>query len=143
MISSIRPIEPEQTISNLDTISQAADLTRERCVPEFGPFMVGVRRVTERTTSNSWSLRHPRFQGWHCGSRPIRIPGSSQQFMNQPVCQPLSRAVHFVFAVIFVTATLWSPTVTTAAETLPAFTGEKTAWHGFDRYDFVMDEATL
>ena len=24
-----------------------------------------------------------------------------------------------------------------------AFTGEKTTWHGYDRYDFVMDEATL
>src|SRR6202453_3341030 len=23
----------------------------------------------------------------------------------------------------------------------PAFTGEKTTWHGFDRYDFLMDEA--
>ena len=63
--------------------------------------------------------------------------------MNQPVCQPASRSVHFVFAAIFVTATLWSPKVITAAETLPAFTGEKTAWHGFDRYDFVMDVATL
>ena len=25
----------------------------------------------------------------------------------------------------------------------PAFEGEKTAWHGFDRYDFLMDESTL
>ena len=25
----------------------------------------------------------------------------------------------------------------------PVFTGDKTTWHGFDRYDFVMDEATL
>jgi pimeloyl-ACP methyl ester carboxylesterase len=24
-----------------------------------------------------------------------------------------------------------------------SFAGEKTAWHGFDRYDFVMDDATL
>jgi hypothetical protein len=24
-----------------------------------------------------------------------------------------------------------------------AFTGEKVEWHGFDRYDFVMDEQTL
>jgi hypothetical protein len=23
------------------------------------------------------------------------------------------------------------------------FTGDKTSWHGFDRYDFVMDEQTL
>ncbi|MCF0054241.1 hypothetical protein [Dyadobacter sp. CY356] len=25
----------------------------------------------------------------------------------------------------------------------PVFTGDKVSWHGFDRYDFVMDEATL
>src|SRR5438105_10417519 len=24
-----------------------------------------------------------------------------------------------------------------------AFAGEKTSWHGFDRYDFLMDEADL
>ena len=29
------------------------------------------------------------------------------------------------------------------AESAFPFNGEKTAWHGFDRYDFVMDEATL
>src|ERR1700719_4486926 len=26
---------------------------------------------------------------------------------------------------------------------LVAFEGDKTAWHGFDRYDFLMDENTL
>ena len=30
-----------------------------------------------------------------------------------------------------------------AEEPGPSFTGEKTTWHGFDRFDFVMDEATL
>ena len=30
-----------------------------------------------------------------------------------------------------------------AAEADSHFTGEKTAWHGFDRYDFVMDEGSL
>lgn len=25
----------------------------------------------------------------------------------------------------------------------PIFSGEKTSWHGFDRYDFIMDESTL
>jgi pimeloyl-ACP methyl ester carboxylesterase len=29
-----------------------------------------------------------------------------------------------------------------AAET-PSFDGEKTAWHGFDRYDFLMDQSTF
>jgi hypothetical protein len=30
-----------------------------------------------------------------------------------------------------------------AAETPANFTGEKTSWHGFDRFDFLMDEAAL
>src|SRR5262245_19366998 len=30
-----------------------------------------------------------------------------------------------------------------AAETPASFTGEKTAWHGFDRFDFLMDDAAL
>src|ERR1700688_3963129 len=35
---------------------------------------------------------------------------------------------------LFVTATLWGQ---------PPFEGEKTTWHGgFDRYDFIMDDAT-
>lgn len=29
------------------------------------------------------------------------------------------------------------------AQSVQAFSGDKTNWHGFDRYDFVMDEATL
>ena len=32
---------------------------------------------------------------------------------------------------------------TTAAEASTTFTGEKTAWHGFDRYDFLMDQENL
>jgi pimeloyl-ACP methyl ester carboxylesterase len=30
-----------------------------------------------------------------------------------------------------------------AAESYTPFTGDKSAWHGFDRYDFLMDEQTL
>jgi pimeloyl-ACP methyl ester carboxylesterase len=30
-----------------------------------------------------------------------------------------------------------------AARTPANFTGEKTAWHGFDRFDFLMDDAAL
>src|SRR3974390_612254 len=30
-----------------------------------------------------------------------------------------------------------------AAQTSSSFSGEKTTWHGFDRHDFVMDEAGL
>ena len=29
------------------------------------------------------------------------------------------------------------------AEDLVPFTGEKSSWHGFDRYDFLMDEQTM
>src|SRR5437762_3119158 len=30
-----------------------------------------------------------------------------------------------------------------AADAPEAFSGDKSAWHGFDRYDFVMDEENL
>ena len=63
-------------------------------------------------------------------------------FMRQPISQLMNRFA-FVFAAICMAALLWSPKMTMAAEAATAFTGEKTAWHGFDRYDFVMDEATL
>jgi hypothetical protein len=63
--------------------------------------------------------------------------------MNQSIWWPTGQFAHFIFATILVAVMPWRPTVAMAAETLPAFTGEKTTWHGFDRYDFVMDEATL
>lgn len=46
-------------------------------------------------------------------------------------------------ATITVAVILWIPGDTRAAGTHAAFTGEKTVWHGFDRYDFLMDEQTL
>ena len=30
-----------------------------------------------------------------------------------------------------------------SAQTASPFTGEKSSWHGFDRYDFVMDDQTF
>jgi pimeloyl-ACP methyl ester carboxylesterase len=43
---------------------------------------------------------------------------------------------------VLVTAALWvSPQASAAAP--PPFGDEKTSWHGFDRYDFLMDEADL
>jgi pimeloyl-ACP methyl ester carboxylesterase len=63
--------------------------------------------------------------------------------MKQPTCQAMNRSAHFVFAVIFLAALLWSPEMIMASQTYEAFTGDKTTWHGFDRYDFVMDEKTL
>lgn len=35
------------------------------------------------------------------------------------------------------------PGMVWGAESSSSFTGDKTTWHGFDRYDFVMDTATL
>ncbi|HEX4591057.1 MAG TPA: hypothetical protein VH120_14060 [Gemmataceae bacterium] len=44
------------------------------------------------------------------------------------------------FATAVVAALLGVPPAPTAP---PQFGGEKTSWHGFDRYDFLMDEADL
>jgi pimeloyl-ACP methyl ester carboxylesterase len=41
--------------------------------------------------------------------------------------------------VIFV-ATFWFVPIPAVFAAPPAFSGEKTTWHGFDRFDFVMDE---
>ena len=44
----------------------------------------------------------------------------------------------FLVAVIF-----WTAKRTVAADGHAPFEGEKTTWHGgFDRYDFIMDDAT-
>src|ERR1700744_5265953 len=45
-----------------------------------------------------------------------------------------------VFSIVFMGHVL---NASKAAEASPAFTGEKTSWHGFDRYDFVLDDSTL
>ena len=51
------------------------------------------------------------------------------------------RLARLGLAAILVVATLGNPSNTKGAGYTP-FEGEKTAWHGgFDRYDFVMDEA--
>ena len=43
----------------------------------------------------------------------------------------------------FAAAIVWSSSNATAADVYVPFTGEKTTWHeGFDRYDFLMDDAT-
>src|SRR5438128_1445716 len=47
-----------------------------------------------------------------------------------------------ILAIIFIVPTgiLLASSVTGAP---PSFGDEKTSWHGFDRYDFLMDEADL
>src|SRR6266849_10972530 len=43
----------------------------------------------------------------------------------------------------FAAAIVWTSSNATAAEVYVPFEGEKTTWHeGFDRYDFIMDDAT-
>ena len=52
-------------------------------------------------------------------------------------------ASHYGFTVIIAAAIPVRPRVARAAETYPPFEGEKSAWRdGFDRYDYVMGEAT-
>src|SRR5258706_4365326 len=63
--------------------------------------------------------------------------------MNQSIKRPAGQLAYFAFAASLAMMAVLAPTAATAAETSPAFTGEKAMWHGFDRYDFVMDEATL
>src|SRR5471032_3159663 len=43
----------------------------------------------------------------------------------------------------FAAAIVWTSSNATAADGYVPFEGEKTTWHeGFDRYDFIMDDAT-
>src|SRR5258708_20648326 len=43
----------------------------------------------------------------------------------------------------FAAAIVWTSSSATAADVYIPFEGEKTTWHeGFDRYDFMMDDAT-
>ena len=44
---------------------------------------------------------------------------------------------------LFAAAIVWISSTAVAADGYVPFEGEKTAWHeGFDRYDFIMDDAT-
>jgi pimeloyl-ACP methyl ester carboxylesterase len=54
-----------------------------------------------------------------------------------------SPRVYLRLTTILTVSTFYSSTATIAAETSTGFTGEKTAWHGFDRYDFLMDQENL
>src|SRR5438876_10381632 len=52
---------------------------------------------------------------------------------------------HFLcgLKLFFAAAIVWTSSNTTSADVYVPFEGEKTAWHeGFDRYDFIMDDAT-
>lgn len=55
----------------------------------------------------------------------------------------MNRSESLGLAACVAVALLWNSRAATAAETYTPFTGEKTAWHGFDRYDYFLDEANL
>jgi len=55
----------------------------------------------------------------------------------------LDRPAYLHLAASLLAASLGNSFDARAEEVSTTFSGEKTAWHGFDRYDFLMDEATL
>jgi pimeloyl-ACP methyl ester carboxylesterase len=55
----------------------------------------------------------------------------------------MNRHAHLGLAAILVVALVLNAKDTMAAEASTTFTGEKTAWHGFDRFDFLMDQKNL
>ena len=80
----------------------------------------------------------------HLGSRLGKAVSSNTNCRSSdmsPRFEPV--AVYLGLTAILLAAMLWNSTDAKAAEASTTFAGEKTAWHGFDRYDFLMDEATL
>jgi len=63
--------------------------------------------------------------------------------MNKLVREPMSHLAHIVFVASIWATMLWTSKTIMAVEAAATFTGEKTTWHGFDRYDFIMDTDTL
>jgi hypothetical protein len=54
----------------------------------------------------------------------------------------MKRRLRLGLVIFFVAAIFWSTNRTVAADGHTPFEGEKTTWHGgFDRYDFIMDDA--
>src|ERR1700681_96038 len=53
------------------------------------------------------------------------------------------RQFRFGLRLLYAAAIVWTSSNATAADGYVPFAGEKTTWHeGFDRYDFIMDDAT-
>ncbi|MGE5609742.1 MAG: alpha/beta fold hydrolase [Bacillota bacterium] len=80
------------------------------------------------------------------GSFPTPTPGSERSDspnLSAAVKPLLSRRECLGLAGAVAASVLWGPNSTLAAEAYTPFEGVKTAWHGFDRYDFLMDEQTL
>ena len=54
-----------------------------------------------------------------------------------------NRRVYLGLATVVISSTVWNAIVPKASAGSSTFEGEKTAWHGFDRYDFLMDQENL
>src|ERR1041384_470729 len=61
--------------------------------------------------------------------------------LSRSVCGPCPACLGL--AAVVASTVLWCSGTSRAADAPTAFTGEKTDWHGFDRYDFLMDEQSL
>lgn len=60
-----------------------------------------------------------------------------------PLPMRIRRFLSFIFSAISGSMVFLQPNAMVFADTPPIFTGEKTSWHGFDRYDFILDTTTL
>src|ERR1700722_4521217 len=67
--------------------------------------------------------------------------------MNKASCHASIPSNFITLAAIAISMCGWPGTIHGEEPSAPMaaapFEGEKTAWHGFDRYDFVMDDQTL
>ena len=54
----------------------------------------------------------------------------------------IRKGLRLGLGLLFVTAIFWTAKRSMATEGYVHFEGEKTTWHGLDRYDFIMDDAT-
>ncbi|MDB6016961.1 MAG: hypothetical protein JWR19_1450 [Pedosphaera sp.] len=63
--------------------------------------------------------------------------------MKTPAYKSKKYFIHFIFSMLVLAAMLCKPNLQAAAEPAVSFDAEKGTWHGFDRYDFIMDADTL
>src|SRR5437764_12888881 len=71
-----------------------------------------------------------------------KYDGSLERNMNESL-RRRRRGYLGLAATILAATLLCSPQPASGAEGYKPFEGDKTAWHGFDRYDFLLDEQTL